>query len=90
MALHEQTQEWKELEGKLNIEPLTFPEQGIDRYEAAKGYKQTLEQEIGLKEEALKQLTKENKQLSVPNDDTIEQFKQIYRKKAILSKVKLN
>ena len=91
MALHEQTQEWKELEGKLNIEPLTFPEQGIDRYEAAKGYKQTLEQEIGLKEEALKQLTKENKQLSVPNDDTIEQFKQIYRESDIKqSEIELN
>lgn len=92
VALHEQTQEWKELEGKLNIEPLTFPEQGIDRYEAAKGYKQTLEQEIGLKEEALKQLTKENKQLSVPNDDTIEQFKQIYREESDIkqSEIELN
>ena len=26
LAIHEQAQEWKDLEQKLNIEPLSFPE----------------------------------------------------------------
>ena len=33
VALHDQTQEWKRLEQSLNIEPINFPEKGIDRYE---------------------------------------------------------
>ena len=28
LAIHEQAQEWKDLEQKLNIEPLSFPEKG--------------------------------------------------------------
>lgn len=44
LALHEQTQEWKTLETQLNIEPVTFPEQGIDRYESAKIQTQNLKE----------------------------------------------
>ena len=33
VALHDHSQEWKSLEQQLNIEPITFPEKGVDRYE---------------------------------------------------------
>ena len=29
VALHDQTQEWKQLEHALNVEPLHFPEKGL-------------------------------------------------------------
>ncbi len=45
VALHDQTQEWKRLEQSLNIEPINFPEKGIDRYETAKSHKQSLERD---------------------------------------------
>ena len=61
VALHDQTQEWKGLEQVLNIEPLKFPEKGIDRYETAKSFQQSLEKDIGLKEERLAQLKQEAK-----------------------------
>ena len=60
LALHEQTQEWKTLETQLNIEPVTFPEQGIDRYESAKIQTQNLKRDIGLREERLAHLKSEN------------------------------
>ena len=64
LALHEQTQEWKSLEGSLNIEPVHFPEQGIDRYETSKSQIDTLKTDISLREEKLAQLENENNRLT--------------------------
>ncbi len=44
------------LEQQLNIEPITFPEKGVDRYEKARAHKQSLERDIGLRNERLAQL----------------------------------
>ncbi|AVQ33346.1 DNA repair protein Rad50 [Staphylococcus muscae] len=74
LALHDQVQEWKALEAELNIEPVTFPEQGIDRYEAAKLQKQQLERDIGLREEKYNQLKHENHQRFVPSNDVVNEI----------------
>ncbi|KIX91409.1 DNA repair protein Rad50 [Staphylococcus microti] len=77
MALHEQVQEWKALESDLNVEPITFPEQGIDRYEAAKLQTQQLARDIGLREEKYKQLQAENEKLTVPSAEVIDKVEAI-------------
>lgn len=64
VALHDHTQEWKALEQRLNIEPLTFPEKGLDRYEKAHAYQQSLERDISLREEKLTQLKEEAETLN--------------------------
>ncbi len=74
VALIDQVQEWKGLEADLNIEPLEFPEQGIDRYEAAKIQVQHLERDIGLRDEKKSQLEKENDKLFVPKQDLYQNF----------------
>ncbi|WP_210122885.1 MULTISPECIES: AAA family ATPase [unclassified Staphylococcus] len=77
LALHEQTQEWKTLETQLNIEPVTFPEQGIDRYESAKIQTQNLKRDIGLREERLTHLKSENEKINVPKQSDIDAFNHI-------------
>lgn len=80
LALHDQVQEWKGLESDLNIEPLAFPEQGIDRYEAAKFQTQQLERDIGLREEKRIQLEHDNQALSIPKADHFKQIEALSKK----------
>src|SRR5699024_7152796 len=74
LALHEQTQEWKNLESQVNIEPIHFPEQGIDRYESAKIQTQNLKRDLGLREEKLAHLKSENEKINVPQQRDIDAF----------------
>ncbi len=67
LAIHPQAQEWKNLEQQLNIEPLKFPEKGIERYETASRYKQTLEKDISLQEERLKQMESDFNAINIPS-----------------------
>ncbi|MCE4957664.1 AAA family ATPase [Macrococcoides caseolyticum] len=57
---HDQAKEWKALEHQLNIEPPTFPEQGITRYESLKKQKVQVGRDLALREERLDQITTEN------------------------------
>lgn len=79
VALHDQTQEWKGLEQVLNIEPLKFPEKGIDRYETAKSFQQSLEKDIGLKEERLAQLKQEAKNIFPVETKDIDAINSLYQ-----------
>ena len=79
LALHEQTQEWKSLEGSLNIEPVHFPEQGIDRYETSKSQIDTLKTDISLREEKLAQLENENNRINVAEKQDIEAINALYQ-----------
>ncbi|MDK3928635.1 AAA family ATPase [Staphylococcus pseudintermedius] len=77
VALIDQVQEWKGLEADLNIEPLEFPEKGIDRYELAKVQVDHLERDIGLRVEKQQQLQNENSQLYVPEKSLYQNFESI-------------
>ncbi|PCF86023.1 ATP-binding protein [Staphylococcus intermedius] len=77
VALIDQVQEWKGLEADLNIEPLEFPEKGIDRYETAKIQVDHLERDIGLRVEKQQQLQHENEQLYVPEQTLYQNFEAI-------------
>lgn len=77
LALHDQAQEWKALEHELNIEPLDFPEQGIERYETSKQQNNQLKKDIGLRQEKLNQLKNENNQIDVPKMSDIDALNQI-------------
>lgn len=80
LALHDQVQEWKGLEADLNIEPLEFPEQGIDRYENAKFQTEQLKRDIGLREEKQQQLAQENNGLFIPSDELTQAFESLSKK----------
>ncbi|GEP80516.1 AAA family ATPase [Staphylococcus carnosus] len=77
LALHDQAQEWKALEHELNIEPLDFPEQGIERYESSKQQNNQLKKDVGLRQEKLNQLKNENDQIDVPKMSDIDALNQI-------------
>ncbi|MEJ7173251.1 AAA family ATPase [Staphylococcus caprae] len=79
VALHDQTQEWKDLEQVLNIQPIHFPEKGIDRYETAKSHKQSLERDIGLREERLAQLNKDAESIHPVEQKDIDAFNGLYQ-----------
>ena len=70
LAIHEQAQEWKDLEQKLNIEPLSFPEKGSSVMKQTSNYKQSLARDISLREEKLKQLENEFNAIPALNEDT--------------------
>ncbi|WP_432371876.1 AAA family ATPase [Staphylococcus chromogenes] len=80
LALHDQVQEWKGLEADLNVEPLEFPEQGIDRYENAKFQTEQLKRDIGLREEKQQQLAQENNGLFIPSDELTQAFESLSKK----------
>lgn len=79
VALHDQTQEWKRLEQSLNIEPINFPEKGIDRYETAKSHKQSLERDKSLREERLSLLNKEAESIKPVDQKYIDAFNSLYQ-----------
>ena len=79
LALLDQAQEWKALEHELNIEPLDFPEQGIERYEASKAREDQLKKDISLRKEKLEQLQNENEHISVPKQIDIEALDNIVK-----------
>lgn len=79
VALHDQTQEWKQLEQALNVEPLHFPEKGIDRYETAKAHKQSLVRDIDLREQQLSQIEQENQSLQPVKQSDIDAFNSLYQ-----------
>lgn len=73
IAFHDQAKAWKALEHKLNITPPTFPEQGIDRFEALKKQQHQVNRDLQLRQERTKQLTDENNSISLLENTIIEQ-----------------
>ena len=79
VALHDQTQEWKQLEHALNVEPLHFPEKGIDRYEAANAQRQSLLKDISLREQQLAHIKQDNESLEPAKQSDIDAFNSLYQ-----------
>ncbi|MBS6091663.1 MAG: AAA family ATPase [Staphylococcus warneri] len=79
VALHDQTQEWKQLEHALNVEPLHFPEKGIDRYEAANAQRQSLLRDISLREQQLSHIKEDNQSIEPAKQSDIDAFNSLYQ-----------
>ena len=90
VALHDQTQEWKRLEQSLNIEPINFPEKGIDRYETAKSHKQSLERDKSLREERLSLLNKEAESINPVDQKYIDSFNSLYQQETEIKQKNLS
>ena len=90
VALHDQTQEWKRLEQSLNIEPINFPEKGIDRYETAKSHKQSLERDKSLREERLSILNKEAESINPVDQKYIDSFNSLYQQETEIKQKNLS
>ena len=69
---HRDIKEWKALEGILNVEPPTFPEKGIERYESLKNSYEQAAKDIDLRLEKLKSLKNEIKRIKLPASEDIE------------------
>lgn len=68
ISLHKDVAEWKDLETKLNIEPYTFPEQGIERYESAIRAKESIKRDLTLRNEKLTQVNHTLNQVKVMSE----------------------
>lgn len=68
ISLHKDVVEWKDLETKLNIEPYTFPEQGIERYESAIRAKESIKRDLTLRNEKLTQVNHTLNQVKVMSE----------------------
>ena len=88
LAIHEQAQEWKDLEQKLNIEPLSFPEKGSSVMKQTSNYKQSLARDISLREEKLKQLKNEFNAIPALNEDTTNHIYHLTRDENEIQQVK--
>lgn len=89
LGLHAHAQEWKSLEHHLNIEPLKFPEQGIERYETALKYKQSLDRDIGLRDEKIRQLENEFNLIQMPDDRTVSDMYHLYQQESDIKQSEL-
>lgn len=64
---HKDIKDWKALESKLNIEPVNFPERGIERYESLRNHVKQTAKDIGLRQEKLKTLIAEIQHVKLPD-----------------------
>ncbi len=64
---HKDIKDWKQLESKLNIEPVNFPERGIERYESLYNHVKQSARDIGLRQEKLKSLIAEIQHVRLPD-----------------------
>lgn len=64
---HKDIKDWKQLESKLNIEPVNFPERGIERYESLRNHVKQSAKDIGLRQEKLKTLIAEIQHVKLPD-----------------------
>ena len=89
LAIHPQAQEWKSLEQKLNIEPLKFPEKGIERYETAARYKQSLEKDISIQEERLKKVERDFNEIELPTEEAVNNFYRLSQEESAIQQNEL-
>jgi Uncharacterized conserved protein len=68
---HKDIKDWKALESKLNIEPVNFPERGIERYESLRNHVKQTAKDIGLRQEKLKTLIAEIQHVKLPDKNMI-------------------
>lgn len=66
---HKDIKVWKTLEGKLNIEPIVFPEKGIERYERLQNDIKQINRDIDLRQEKLKSLKHEINLVDLPDEE---------------------
>src|SRR5699024_5269854 len=68
---HKDIKDWKQLESKLNIEPVNFPERGIERYESLRNHVKQSAKDIGLRQEKLKTLIAEIQHVKLPDKSVV-------------------
>ncbi|QQD85125.1 AAA family ATPase [Jeotgalicoccus sp. ATCC 8456] len=69
---HKDIKDWKQLESKLDIEPVNFPERGIERYESLRNHIKQSARDIGLRQEKLKTLIDEIQHVELPDKSVME------------------
>src|SRR5699024_3700304 len=64
---HKDIKDWKQLESKLIIEPVNFPERGIERYESLRNHVKQSDKDIGLRQDKLKSIIDEIQHIELPD-----------------------
>lgn len=77
---HKDIKDWKVLEGKLNIEPIIFPEKGIERYERLQNNIKQIHRDIDLREEKLKTLKHELSTIELPDPESMNYLSQLQKR----------
>src|SRR5699024_1594628 len=86
---HSEIKEWKELQSKLDIEPIEFPEKGIERYEALKNHLINGKKDVELREEKLQALIREERQLELPEDEDLKTLESIVKQEPVIKHKRL-
>lgn len=84
LAHLDEIKEWKSLEFKLNIEPLTFPEHGIERFESLKKQIHLAKRDVATREEKLRQLKREHSTITLLPNEIYEQGLKLEQQEAVI------
>ncbi|CAM3438143.1 ATP-binding protein [Nosocomiicoccus ampullae] len=76
---HPEIKEWYHLANKIDVEPVMFPEKGIERYEAIKNHLTTGEKDKLLRQEKLEALIREENRIELPNEEDIKYLERIVK-----------
>src|SRR5699024_8942818 len=76
---HKDIKDWKQLESKLNIEPVNFPERGIERYESLRNHVKQSAKDIGLRQEKLKSLIDEIQHIELPDKSVMDYLDELQK-----------
>ncbi|TDM07469.1 AAA family ATPase [Macrococcus lamae] len=84
MMFHADMKEWKQLEHQLNIEPITFPDNGIERFESLKRQSYNTDRDIMLRAEKVESLTKEMTGIELMPDHAYEAAQQLLKEEPVI------
>lgn len=76
---HKEIKEWSELETLLDIEPLTFPEKGIERYELSKQQLSQAKKDREMRQSKLNVLEQEFNRIELDDDDYIQSARSVVK-----------
>lgn len=77
---HKDIKEWKSLEDKLNIDPVVFPEKGVERYESLKNQLEQTDKDIRLRSEKLNALRHEISSIELPDKAQLSYLEKIQKR----------
>ncbi len=86
---HTDIKEWKSLEDKLNIDPVVFPEQGVERYEGLKNQVQQIQRDVALRTEKLKSLKNEMSMIELPDKENLACLEKIQKREPDIKQKKM-
>lgn len=86
---HGEIKEWKQLETKLDVDPIEFPEKGIERYEALKNHLVNGQKDAELRQKKLEALIREERQIELPDEEEIKLLEEVVKQEPDIKHTRL-